>query len=644
MYCIFCGKQINDKSRFCKYCGACVIETEEKPPQEMPSTNISPENTGSAPYSKPDPIVPARTPEPPIQMDNGHRESQKSKPERPGQIPSSKSSSNDRKGGFPIIPVAIISTLVILAIIGVVVFLFLFKGSSHKEEASNEKTATSESIAQSQLSSGEKENAKASLQAEDTSEAAPEMPAEASEPSSDAPAEPTEEADEEVSDPETDALIEKFNQYRNEGYEVLQAVPFESLPIRSSPGDGDDILTELGYGAYLLWDGRKETVNKIDYYFVKDMESGQEGYVNSHYTPRLWYLYSSQDSFDIVDVSKADYSYEEMCADIEELCNEYSDILSSSILGQSLCGRNIPLIILGDPKASHKFMIQAGIHGREYMTSQFVMKMTEYYAHFYQKGDYRGNSYEELMQDKAFYIIPMINPDGVSISQKGESAVTGEYLECLRNAYENDKNDIVFIKDINDELAWYDNFKHKISPKLFQNTDFIPYNDYLKMWKANAAAVDLNRNFDTGWQTSWGKGSLALGSYRGPAPESEPETQIIRDAAVMEDFDCYISYHARGQLIYYHSEGASGKVAEKSKYLADYFYDINRYKPSDPDPNAPPDEDPEYGSFGDYAHLNLDKPGITIEIGKYTCPLRISEFKAIWDRNRETWAALCTLF
>ncbi len=448
------------------------------------------------------------------------------------------------------------------------------------------------------------------------------------------------ESNSEAADPETESLRKRFSELRADGNTILIAVPLDFLPLRDTPGYDGEVLKEIQFGTYLIWDGTKEVAKNRDFYYVTVLDTGETGFVDSTYVPPVDYLCSPKDDLDIVDVSSALYSYEDMMEDIDILCERYGDILKKKSLGKSLCGRDIEMVILGNADASHKVMVQSGIHGREYITVQLTMKLVEYYAYYYNKADFNGTPYYELFDNLAFYIIPMSNPDGVSISQFGESAVPEEFRQYLREAYESDKETFVYTKDTNDEYAWYDNYKNTIGRSNILNDEPIPYDEYLRLWKANAEAVDINVNFDAGWYDLDVKDYLSCSYYRGPAPDSEPETNILCEAATSEDFDCYISYHARGQLIYYDAAGTRKETADKSKLLADIISYVNRNILVE----AKSQDTLNLAGFGDWVQLVLDKPGNTVEVGKFTCPTDIKEFPAIFCRNRESWAALAASF
>ncbi|MCQ4991560.1 peptidase, partial [[Clostridium] symbiosum] len=52
----------------------------------------------------------------------------------------------------------------------------------------------------------------------------------------------------------------------------------------------------------------------------------------------------------------------------------------------------------------------------------------------------------------------------------------------------------------------------------------LSYEEYLTRWKSNARGVDLNHNFDAGWDTlNPTLNHNSFTDYKGPSPLSEPE-------------------------------------------------------------------------------------------------------------------------
>ena len=315
------------------------------------------------------------------------------------------------------------------------------------------------------------------------------------------------------------------------------------------------------------------------------------------------------------------YTYGMMQEDIITLCTHYPDIVQFSVLGQSAEGRDIYQLILGNPNAPHAVFIQAGIHGREYMTSQLVMRLMSEYTLRYAAQNVFQNDLQCQMQtaqlqedlsqsalgQTCFYIVPMSNPDGVSISQFGEAAINNpERLALIREAYARDRK------------------------------SYKSYAQYLSCWKANANGVDLNRNFNAGWEGIHQRTAPSSELYKGVMPESEPETQILTMAAGQRAFDCIISYHARGEVVYYDAAGNAPEMSLRSATLANIASGLNGYKMM----NCKTSSNVVLGGFGDWTMLAMGIPSITIEIGKGKCPLSQSEFESIWNRNKEMWGQI----
>ena len=153
------------------------------------------------------------------------------------------------------------------------------------------------------------------------------------------------------------------------------------------------------------------------------------------------------------------------------------------------------------------------------------------------------------------YAIPLSNPDGARIVLDGT-----DWIKCekLRN----------YILDINDGS---DNFD---------------------MWKADAMAVDLNVN----------------GYY----PESEREVRTLIDFSYRVRPDLTLSYHTKGDVIYYGFELLSEKEQARDKQIAEYISTINGYTPVKTVGSV--------GGYSDWAGEYLKVPAFTIEIAPASVP------------------------
>lgn len=274
------------------------------------------------------------------------------------------------------------------------------------------------------------------------------------------------------------------------------------------------------------------------------------------------------------------YTYEQMLSDIAALESAYPDVLSVGSIGSSEDGRDLPVILLGNTDAPYHVLMQGTVHAMEHMCSWLLMSMTEYYAA-------RGG-----IEDVCFHIIPMMNPDGVQISQ------TGVLNELQQSIYQTD-------------LYWgYTNCSGEL---------------YARTWKANSHGVDINRSFDAGWEQTTSPHLPSCKRYKGTKPFDCAEAAALRDYTLSRNFDVTISYHATGCVIYW-EYGSRQDVNQASHSLADTVKAVTGYIP--------------YGSgavdaagYKDWAIDALGIPSLTMEIGYSTVPLPENELDSTLQRN-----------
>ena len=122
------------------------------------------------------------------------------------------------------------------------------------------------------------------------------------------------------------------------------------------------------------------------------------------------------------------YNYKDMQADLKAFVKKYPEIVSLESLGKTADKRKIYCLRMGNPDAKKQILVQAGIHGREWLNCQVLMKMLERYLSSYETGKYKKRTYAELFDEVAVYAIPMVNPDGVTISQYGPEKIRNKKL------------------------------------------------------------------------------------------------------------------------------------------------------------------------------------------------------------------------
>lgn len=126
-------------------------------------------------------------------------------------------------------------------------------------------------------------------------------------------------------------------------------------------------------------------------------------------------------------------------------------------------------------------------------------------------------------------------------------------------------------------------------------------------YKANALGVDLNVNFDARWGT--GKSNTRVKgaeNYIGEYPFSAAETRALRDFTYGIKPDMTVSYHSKGEEIYWYFYQQSEKLA-RDKALAEHAASLTGYRLAIPSGSA--------GGYKDWCVEKLGIPALTIEVG-----------------------------
>lgn len=296
------------------------------------------------------------------------------------------------------------------------------------------------------------------------------------------------------------------------------------------------------------------------------------------------------------------YTYEEMKKDLEIFARAFPETMELRTLGKTADNREIYCFILGKADAGEKIFLSGAIHGREYMTSQLLMEQTaEFLTKLYREETYKGYSYKELLRGKAVYVVPMANPDGVTISQQGPRGLRDPKLQ---------------------KLVW------KIGEG---EGGRMPCGPYYRRWKANARGVDLNRNFQAFWEEYHDlKGQPSREGYKGQAPEDQEESKALAELTRQEKFQRTVSYHSSGEVIYW-DFGQKGEFRKICRNFGERIQRITGYGL----PEGWDHLDP--AGYKDWAVKERKIPSLTIEIGKAESPLPPSAFREILRRNRGVW-------
>ena len=159
-----------------------------------------------------------------------------------------------------------------------------------------------------------------------------------------------------------------------------------------------------------------------------------------------------------------------------------------------------------------------------------------------------------------------------------------------------------FVEEIKSDPSIISKTKHLIIVPIANPDGYYDRTD-----KLNADGVNLNLNFTTSDWKEYGP----EGTYAGPQPFSEPESQAIKQIAEQYKPSIMISYHTMGALVAPESNDASIKWAH-------WYADKTGY---------------EYYDFWDYPGTatkwfveTIGRPAITVELTKY--------LQSDWDINK----------
>ena len=304
---------------------------------------------------------------------------------------------------------------------------------------------------------------------------------------------------------------------------------------------------------------------------------------------------------EIVDLNSA-YSYlsDDYYTKAIQLVEKYPDILYLEVLGQSYDGKPIYVVIMTEnTKETLKrddlnvyrmhYLIEAGTHARETVNPAIVLKIIEDYAiDYYNDGHIKEFNVKDELSIAVIQFIHLLNPDGHDLAKIGLASVETEVGKQIINS----------IKDKN-------------------------YSE----WKANLRGVDINRNFPDRyldkttkqWIEKWQKypaflySKIPSGSYYpGPYAGSETETQILMNYMTRYDFRNYLTYHSRGQVVYYDWYYAPETFNNRAYVLGEIVNNITGYGIQSTTTGNGSGYDNEYFS------ANLLKPGITVETVSYS--------------------------
>ncbi len=303
-------------------------------------------------------------------------------------------------------------------------------------------------------------------------------------------------------------------------------------------------------------------------------------------------------------VVPTDISY---CAELVACCVRGLSLrypfLSTGEIGKSVMGKSLWRLTLGT--GENKVLYNAAHHANEWITTPLLLRFCEELcAAACAGGKIADRDAKELLDYATLTLVPAVNPDGIDLAA-GELQ-QGEFFRGAQNI----------------AMAWPD----------------IPFP---AGWKANIRGTDLNLQYPADWEETkkrkyaQGFRSPAPQNYVGAAPLSAPESRALYDYTLAFAPRLTLSYHTQGEVIFWRYGSCEPEGAQT---IGELFARLSGYALGDPEPDA------AGAGYKDWFISAFDKPGYTVEAGKGTNPLPLSDFEALYRANLPilTYGALVT--
>lgn len=295
--------------------------------------------------------------------------------------------------------------------------------------------------------------------------------------------------------------------------------------------------------------------------------------------------------FDVVPTT-INFTYQVLRLCLDGLYARYP-FLTINAFDETAYGRKLYQIAVG--LGRRKVLYNASHHANEWITTPLLLKFLEQYAKAISEADQIfGYAAQELYQKTTLHIVPMVNPDGVELVSGALQPQAPGYAQAQAIA---------------------------------SNYPTIPFPSG---WKANLRGVDLNLNYPAGWEQAreikytQGYTEPAPRDFVGYAPLDQPESAGLAALTRRLNPRLTLSYHAQGEVIYWKYLRMEPPGA---KQIGEDFAAVSGYTLEDV-PYAS-----GYAGYKDWYILTYDRPGYTIEVGRGTNPLPLSQFDEIYADN-----------
>ncbi|MFT6942729.1 MAG: hypothetical protein ACJA2F_000924 [Nitriliruptoraceae bacterium] len=195
--------------------------------------------------------------------------------------------------------------------------------------------------------------------------------------------------------------------------------------------------------------------------------------------------------------------------------------IGKSVEGRDLFGIEVGVDVTEADDGRPVFLMFGVHHAREWPSAELPMEFATDIVQGLAGGDARIT---DLMSRSRLIVVPVSNPDGYGVSR-----MQGDLF------------------DFSSGPAWWrKNCRVVEGQSQPEGTcQLLP----LAAGQTSTIGVDLNRNYGGLWGGPGADPAPQSGTYRGPAPFSEPETQAIRSLISTRQVTTLITNHTRGRLL-----------------------------------------------------------------------------------------------
>lgn len=254
------------------------------------------------------------------------------------------------------------------------------------------------------------------------------------------------------------------------------------------------------------------------------------------------------------------YTYETMVNRLNEWKEKFAGICRLESIGKSHEGRDIWALKISDNPETNEpepaALLMGAHHAREWPSVEVPMATAKQLLEEYESNE----EIKRLVDNREIWIVPMVNPDGVSYSMEKS-----------------------------------------------------------RMWRKNRRnngngtyGVDLNRNYGYQWGNVGASSSGSSDTYHGTGPFSEPESCTMRDLTIREKFQASISFHTYSELILYPFGYGYNIPNPDSKIFVKMASEMAKFNGYDPKNSA--ELYPAMGDSDDYFYGDRKMLSFTFEL------------------------------